>query len=129
MEEILDKTHGSYQLVNRLNWDYLVNAYSPCYSENKGRLGIPIWVIAGLHYLKYLELVHSLKLSWRLLNQQKNDKKKLYSLHVPEVECIAKGKAHKKYEFGTKVSIATTCKDPWVVAIEVVHGNFMMDTP
>jgi IS5 family transposase len=33
---------------------------------------------------------------------------KLYSLHAPEVECIAKGKAHKPYEFGVKVSIATT---------------------
>ena len=34
--------------------------------------------------------------------------KKIYSLHAPEVECIGKGKAHKPYEFGVKVSIATT---------------------
>src|SRR5271170_7178155 len=34
--------------------------------------------------------------------------KKLYSLHAPEVECIGKGKAHRPYEFGVKVSIATT---------------------
>jgi len=33
---------------------------------------------------------------------------KVYSLHAPEVECIGKGKAHKPYEFGVKVSIATT---------------------
>ena len=33
---------------------------------------------------------------------------KLYSLHAPEVECIGKGKAHKPYEFGVKVSVATT---------------------
>jgi len=33
---------------------------------------------------------------------------KVYSLHAPEVECIAKGKAHKPYEFGVKVSVATT---------------------
>jgi IS5 family transposase len=32
----------------------------------------------------------------------------LYSLHAPEVECISKGKAHKKYEFGVKVSVAAT---------------------
>ena len=31
----------------------------------------------------------------------------LYSLHAPEVECIGKGKAHKPYEFGVKVSVAT----------------------
>jgi len=33
---------------------------------------------------------------------------KIYSLHAPEVECIGKGKSHKPYEFGVKVSIATT---------------------
>jgi len=33
---------------------------------------------------------------------------KVYSLHAPEVECIGKGKAHRPYEFGVKVSLATT---------------------
>ena len=32
----------------------------------------------------------------------------LFSLHAPEVECIGKGKAHQPYEFGVKVSVATT---------------------
>ena len=40
--------------------------------------------------------------------QQKYDKDKIYSLHEPHVECIAKGKAHKRYEFGTKASIVKT---------------------
>jgi len=44
-----------------------------------------------------------------ILFQQKYDKDKIYSPHEPHVECIAKGKAHKRYEFGTKVSIAKTC--------------------
>jgi hypothetical protein len=35
---------------------------------------------------------------------------KIYSLHAPEVECIGKGNAHKPYEFGVKVSVATTLK-------------------
>jgi transposase, IS5 family len=39
----------------------------------------------------------------RLLQQQRHDKNKLYALHALEVACIAKGKAHKKYEFGAKV--------------------------
>jgi transposase, IS5 family len=34
--------------------------------------------------------------------------KKIYSLHEPDVQCIAKGKEHKKYEFGNKVSIVHT---------------------
>jgi len=44
----------------------------------------------------------------RVLNQKKNDSNKVYSLHEPEVQCISKGKEHKKYEFGNKVSITCT---------------------
>ena len=44
----------------------------------------------------------------RLLAQKRDDKMKLYALHAPEVECIAKGKARTRYEFGVKVSIAVT---------------------
>ena len=35
---------------------------------------------------------------------------KLYSWHAPETECIGKGKPHKPYEFGVKVSLTTTNK-------------------
>jgi len=66
------------------------------------------------------ELLHQAK---RLLAQKRHDKNKLYSLHAPEVECIAKGKAHKKYEFGCKVSVVTTSRDNWVVGIEALHSN------
>ena len=45
----------------------------------------------------------------RVMTQQKRDPlPKIYALHAPEVECIGKGKAHKPYEFGVKVSVATT---------------------
>lgn len=43
-----------------------------------------------------------------ILAQKRDSKKKYYSLHEPEVECISKGKEHKKYEFGNKVSIVRT---------------------
>jgi len=59
----------------------------------------------------------------RLLAQTKGDTKKLYSLHAPEVECIAKGKAHKKYEFGNKASFATTSREGFVVGALGLHGN------
>ena len=58
-----------------------------------------------------------------LLNQQRTDKHKLYSLHAPEVECIAKGKVRQSYEFGVKVSIATTHKEGLVVGIKSMPGN------
>lgn len=59
----------------------------------------------------------------RLLTQQRTDKNKLYSMHAPEVECIAKGKVRHPYEFGVKVSIATTHKEGLVVGIKSMPGN------
>lgn len=59
----------------------------------------------------------------RLLAQQRHDSGKRYSVHAPEVECIAKGKAHKRYEFGCKVSLATTSKGNWLVAAASLPGN------
>jgi len=64
-----------------------------------------------------------LLLAGRLLKQQMQDKKKLYAVHAPEVECISKGKAHQRYEFGHKVSLVSTSKDNWVVGIQGLHGN------
>jgi len=49
-----------------------------------------------------------LELYKKILFQKRNDKQKIYSVHEPHVQCISKGKEHKKYEFGTKVSIITT---------------------
>jgi len=69
------------------------------------------------------ELTEKLAMAESLLNQSKDSKNKLYSIHAPEVECISKGKAHKRYEFGCKVSMATTSKNNWVVAIGSHHGN------
>jgi IS5 family transposase len=52
---------------------------------------------------------HSLMLARRVREQRQHQRgRKVYSLHAPEVECIGKGKAHRPYEFGVKVSLATT---------------------
>lgn len=59
----------------------------------------------------------------RLGIQTRTSVRKLYSIHEPHVECIAKGKAHKRYEFGCKVSVAVTSKSNWVVGIKALHGN------
>ena len=45
-----------------------------------------------------------------MTQRPREEAKKIYSLHAPEVECIGKGKAHMPYEFGVKVSLATTLK-------------------
>jgi transposase, IS5 family len=52
-----------------------------------------------------------LNLAGRVLERERHQRgPKIYSLHAPEVECIGKGKPHRPYEFGVKVSVATTLK-------------------
>ena len=64
----------------------------------------------------------------RVLTQKRRDPlPKVYSLHAPEVECIGKGKAHKPYEFGCKVSVAATNNrapgGQFVTHMKAFHGN------
>ena len=68
-------------------------------------------------------LAKVLNIAKAIFNQKRNDKNKVYSVHAPEVECIAKGKVHKKYEFGCKVSMVSSSKDNWILAIDALHGN------
>jgi len=65
-----------------------------------------------------------LQRSERLLKQQRKDKNKLYSIHEPDVRCIAKGKIHKRYEFGSKASFITTSKDNWVVSAQSLDNPY-----
>ena len=59
----------------------------------------------------------------RIRTQQRHDKRKVYSVHAPEVECIAKGKVHKPYEFGVKVGLVSTSKGNWIVGAKAFPGN------
>jgi len=64
-----------------------------------------------------------LAMARRLLAQEKHSKGKLYSLHAPEVECLSKGKAHKRYEFGVKVSITSTNKSNFIAGAQSLPGS------
>lgn len=55
----------------------------------------------------------------KAVNQQKTDKDKVYSLHKPFTRCIAKGKAHKPYEFGNKVGILATGKKGYKIILAI----------
>ena len=59
--------------------------------------------------LQEIALSRMLLRARRVLDQKQRQRgRKVYSLHAPEVECIGKGKVHRPYEFGVKVSGATT---------------------
>ena len=69
-----------------------------------------------------------LYLAERVLSQDRRQRgRKIYSLHAPEVECIGKGKAHRPYEFGVKVSVATPVKHSaggqFVAHVAALPGN------
>jgi IS5 family transposase len=60
----------------------------------------------------------------KALTQKHNTKDKIYSFHEPQTVCIAKGKAHKAYEFGTKVAGVRGCETGIITAIkknQVIH--------
>lgn len=59
----------------------------------------------------------------KLLHQAQKAKGKIYALHEPEVDCISKGKARVRYEFGCKVSVATTIDGGFVVGMRAMPGN------
>lgn len=65
----------------------------------------------------------SLLLFKRILSQKKNDHHKIYSLHEPHVHCISKSKEHKRYEFGSKVSIMTTKNSGVIIGAINIEGN------
>lgn len=69
-----------------------------------------------------------LMLARRVREQQQRQRgPKVYSLHAPEVECIGKGRAHRPYEFGVKVAVATTLSHArggqFVTHVQALPGN------
>ena len=69
------------------------------------------------------KLAKLLQTAHRIYAQQKHDKNKIYSVHEPDVQCIAKGKAGKQYEFGNKVSVAVSSRGGWFVGAKSFTGN------
>jgi IS5 family transposase len=70
-----------------------------------------------------MKLDKLLQTAHRIYEQKRHDKDKIYSVHEPEVECIAKGKAGKQYEFGNKVSVAVSSRGGWFVGAKSFTGN------
>jgi len=59
----------------------------------------------------------------KALTQEHGTKDKVYSLHEPQVACIAKGKSGKNYEFGTKVAVVRGRKTGITSSVKRFLGN------
>lgn len=68
-------------------------------------------------------IIAKLALVSQLLHQQPKGADKIYALHEPGVDCISKGKARVRYEFGCKVSVATKLDEGFVVGMRSFPGN------
>lgn len=71
-------------------------------------------------YEKYRE---ELERFLKVLNQKRKDKNKIYSIHKPFTACIAKGKAHKQYEFGNKIGLTLSSKNLIITSIKSFENN------
>jgi IS5 family transposase len=63
------------------------------------------------------------RIYYKVLTQQKTDKDKIYNIYEPQIKCIAKGKTHAKYEFGTKVVLVTGLKNHLIYSIQSLPDN------
>jgi len=59
----------------------------------------------------------------KITKQQMKDSNKVYSLHESHIYAIAKGKDHKKYEYGTKASLVTTMKSNIIIGVAAHKKN------
>ena len=73
------------------------------------------------------EYVQALEICHKVIAQKRGSSNKVYSLHEPEVKCYAKGKDHKKFEFGSKVSIAL-CQDSGIILSAVNFTETIHDS-
>lgn len=70
-----------------------------------------------------IEQKENFELYERVMKQKRTDKNKIYSLHEPHIYCMSKGKAHKRYEFGVKGSIAKTKNSNLIVGALAFSKN------
>lgn len=89
------------------------------------RIAIKIYrdLVTQLNPIPKQAYMDTFNVLYRVLTQKREDKHKIYSIHEPEVLCIAKGKEHKPYEFGNKSSFAYTRKSGIIVGAMAIDGN------
>ena len=80
-------------------------------------------VSRGLADKGIMKYKNEIEIFRKILLQTRHSKDKIYSLHEPEVSCIAKGKSHKKYEYGSKVSMAVIPGKNIIVGVKNFKGN------
>lgn len=142
-KKIIDKCNklaGKYNIKQRQSYvrvskQLLRDTYNPHHPKRRKkakRAGRKLLTIAG-RQVRELERKlpeevlndhkQELILFKKVLQQKRFTSNKIYSLHKPYTACIAKGKAHKKYEYGNKVGLMFNPKTGAITAIDAFKGN------
>jgi IS5 family transposase len=109
--------------VNRYAHARQIKRAARCTKQLKTLLGRTLRDIARQLHTPDPEMQTLMTTGQKIFEQQRKDSAKIYSVHAPHIECIAKGKAHKRYEFGCKVALGATSRGGWWVAARAMHGN------
>jgi IS5 family transposase len=126
------KQRQSYKRVSKKLVRFTYNSKHPKRKKNANRAQRKLKTIAGRVVRELMKKLpeeilqnyqEELLLYQKILNQKKQDKNKIYSIHKPFTACIAKGKAHKQYEFGNKVGIMVNPKNLVILAVQGFEGN------
>ncbi len=126
------KQRQSYKRVSKNLVRTTYNGKHPRRRKNANKAQRKLNTIAGRVVRELLRKLPSeilknyeeeLLLYQKILGQKKQDKNKVYSTHKPFTSCIAKGKAHKQYEFGNKIGIMINPQSLVILAVQSYEGN------
>jgi IS5 family transposase len=109
--------------LSRLSRSHKTRQARACARKLHTNLGRVIREIERQKFDPESKLAKLLAVAKRIHTQQKHDKNKIYSVHEPEVQCIAKGKAGKKYEIGNKAGVVTTSQGCWLIGAMDFRDN------
>jgi transposase, IS5 family len=109
--------------LSRLSRSHKTKQARACARKLHTNLGRVIREIERQKFDPESKLGKLLAVAQRIHTQQKHDKNKIYSVHEPEVQCIAKGKAGKKYEIGNKAGVVTTSQGCWLIGAMDFRDN------
>ena len=126
------KQRQSYKRISKKLVRATYNGKHPRRKKNAQKAQRKLNTIAGRVVRELLKKLPSeilkkyeqeLLLYQKILDQKRQDKNKIYSTHKPYTACIAKGKAHKQYEFGNKIGIMINPESLVILAVQSYEGN------
>jgi len=126
------KQRQSYKRISKKLVRATYNGKHPRRKKNAQKAQRKLNTIAGRVVRELLKKLPSeilkkyeeeLLLYQKILDQKKQDKNKIYSTRKPYTACIAKGKAHKQYEFGNKIGIMINPESLVILAVQSYEGN------